>query len=96
MLWWQILLLTAVALVIILLFLRSIKICEGGKIMQGCGKLLFPWSKKVKIKGFDTYCCEDCFKRDLELFSSKGSTKRNLSFTEREELDGIDTSSDDE
>jgi hypothetical protein len=62
--------------------------------MQGCGRLLFPWTKKIKLADFGSYCCVDCFKRDLDLFSAKGSSESKLVFTEKEELDGIDTGSD--
>ena len=97
MTWWQILLIILAIITLLLLFLHSTKICEGGRIMQGCGKLLFPWTKKYKIPGFDNYCCEACFKRDFELVAMEGTeSKMGLKFTEREEENGIERDTDDE
>lgn len=84
--------LIAVFILSLLLF-HSIKICEGGKIMQGCGKLLFPWTPKIKFTD-GTYCCMSCFQRDIDLLSSEGKkvqeeTMNILKFTEEEELHGI-------
>lgn len=78
-----------VFILLLLIFFHSIKICEGGKILQGCGKLLFPWSKKYKIPGFNSYCCEECYKRDLNLFSIDENPKLNIKFTEKEEKHGL-------
>lgn len=85
-----------ILLVGLILLLKSIKICEGGKIMQGCGRLLFPWSFKIKIEG--GYCCKKCFMRDYELYSTppKRDRKPNLFFSVEEEYANVDLEEDED
>lgn len=49
--------------------LNNIHYCDGGYLLNGCGRYLFPWSRKFKIKNKDTYCCYTCFKKEMEIFS---------------------------
>lgn len=60
--------------------------------MQGCGKLLFPWTKKYKIPGFNTYCCKACFERDYNLLTKPAENTRDLRLTQREEYYDSDES----
>ena len=88
---WHIFLIVVVILLFLFVILHSIKICEGGLIMQGCGKFLFPWTKKHKLPPNNTYCCEECFKRDYKLLMDAPSrANKKLHFTLKEELYGID------
>lgn len=67
-----------VAGLVILLFvgviIKNTHLCTGGKLMRGCYKVLFPWSKRIKITLGDqtSYCCMECLKRDIVLYSGEG------------------------
>ena len=72
----------------LIILLRKTKICEGGELFanQGCGKILFPWSKKIKLTS-GKVCCVDCYAKDLRKFVElrKVNEKQGLSFTLKEE-----------
>lgn len=63
-----------VIFLLIVIFARHTHICTGGKLMQGCHKILWPWSKKVTLTvgGERSYCCLNCLKRDISLYTGEG------------------------
>ena len=51
----------------ILLLAFNTKVCNGGQLIVGCGRLLFPWSKKYFLSS-NKVCCKRCFEREMKLF----------------------------
>ena len=71
--------------IFILYIVFCLKFCDGGGLIKGCGKPLFPWTEKFRISD-DYYCCKVCFYRDLKMFRDFNDVpKRNIRFTEQEE-----------
>ena len=73
-----------VASVVLVLFLICVilittKICAGGDLFSCCGKMLFPWTKKVKLPS-GKYCCINCYVRDLKMFSEIRKDSENDTF----------------
>ena len=80
-----------VAFVVIFLLAAGVilvvtKICEGGELFSGCGKMLFPWTKKIKLPS-GKYCCINCYARDLKMFTEirKDSEKETFKFYAKDE-----------
>ena len=55
-------------LFIVIVICMLTPICDGGELISGCGKPLFPWRKKFKLPS-GKYCCMQCYLRDLKQFS---------------------------
>lgn len=62
-----ILIIAVLTIIAALLIRRNTYVCSGGRIMQGCGKILYPWSKRIKVPYGKGYCCMECLKRDIDL-----------------------------
>lgn len=96
--WWIFIVVGAILLLIVLffVFLATTKICEGGALFSGCGKALYPWTKKFKLPT-GLYCCAKCYARDLEQFAkmkAPETDKTKPRFTVEEET--FDLGEDDE
>ena len=62
--------------VLIFVVLITTKICEGGALISGCGRPLYPWVKKFKLPS-GLYCCARCYARDLEQFAKMKTTEKD-------------------
>lgn len=58
----------SVVFICIFILMKNTYFCEGGVLLKGCNKLLYPWTKKVKITK-EKHCCIQCFNREMEILS---------------------------
>ena len=57
-----------IVIVIFTVLMLNTPICDGGDLIRGCGKILFPWRKKFKLPS-GKWCCTSCYARDLKMFA---------------------------
>ena len=70
--WWIVvgvvlfLVFSVVGIWLVIEFLKSVKVCEGG-FMEGCGKFIFPWEEKMFL--LEKYCCTGCMEKEIRVLS---------------------------